>query len=120
MMKLPLLSVAALLAAAVSAPAQVTIEARLGRMFRGGIAHLGHHHQCQPVQPRRVSGRWETVREQVLVPGYWQEQHTPPTYGWIVDPCGRRRWGIVAEGGCTRVWVPARWETRCRQVWVAC
>ncbi|MFY9343236.1 MAG: hypothetical protein WAT39_12140 [Planctomycetota bacterium] len=120
MMKLPLFCVAALLAA-VAAPAQVRIEGRLGNMFRGSVAVGGrHHNHCPPATRHRVQGRGETVQEQVLIPGYWHDEHVPPTYGWIVDHCGRRHWGIVDAGGCRRVWVPARYETRCRQVWVSC
>jgi hypothetical protein len=143
MMRLPLLSVAALLMAAVSAPAQISVEARLGRHVRGPVAAGGDHHhdsrdhrdnrdhrdsrdhrdnRHEPVRraPARPLGHWTTVHEQVLVPGYWRDEHVPPTCGWITDSCGHRRWGVVDQGGCRRTWVPARWETRCRQVWVAC
>src|SRR5687767_12569972 len=142
MIKLPLVCVAAVLAAAVSAPAQVSIEGRLGRSVRGEVTlgrDAGHHNHRDSRGNRPVlrdhrdhrdrrndsrhghdhhsHGRWETVHEQVLVPGYWREDHVPATYGWITEPCGHRYWGIVDQGGCRRVWVPARWETRCRQVW---
>lgn len=143
-MRFPLLSVAALLVAAVSAPAQLSIDAKLGRNIRGGVVLSGHNHgnhnnhvdrrhngvvsdnrdyraprdsyrRCPPPAPR---GHWETVHEQVLVPGYWHDEHVPATYGWIYDSCGHRHWGLIDAGGCRRVWVPARYETRCRQVWV--
>ena len=136
MKRIPFLVLAALLGAAVSAPAQVVIEGRLGRHLRGAVvignqhdrghdhgrSHRGRDRDCnEPIRrapaPR---GHWQTVEEQYLVPGYWDEQHVPPTYGWIHDHCGRRHWGIIDHGGCRRVWVPARWETRCRQVWVTC
>ena len=135
MMRFPLLCVVALLGAAVSAPAQISIEGRIGRHVVGQVVvghgghrdHGGHKHRdARRVTPpaRRVPapahGHWTSVEEQHLVPGYWQEQHVPPTYGWIVDSCGHRRWGIVDAGGCRRVWVPARWETRTRRVWVPC
>ena len=124
MKRFPLL-VASLLGLAVSASAQVSFEARLGRHLRGSVAvtgdfgsggrgYSGREHR------QHGQGHWETVHEQVLVPGYWREEHVPPTYGWIFDPCGHRRWGIIDQGGCRRVWVPARWETRCRRVWVSC
>jgi hypothetical protein len=143
MMKLPVICVAALLAAAVSAPAQVSVQGNLGRLFRGNDrsrhevvqrgpvqhdrhnhgghhnhnhgGHNGHRHHV-PVQ----RGHWQTIEEQVLVPGYWHDEHVPATYGWVYDACGHRHWGIVSAAGCRRVWVPARWETRCRRVWVAC
>ena len=120
----PILLLAAVLAVATSAPAQLRIEGGLGRHVRG-VLNIGHEHhrreRCEPVcPPPAPRGHWETVHEQVLVPGYWQHQEVPPTDGWIVDHCGHRRWGIVDAGGCRQVWIPARWETRCRQVWVRC
>ncbi len=148
MMRIPLLSVAALLIAAVSAPAQVSVEAKLGRHLRGSVVlgggarhhdhggadhrhdprgrghhdHHDHHDHGGRVRraPAPVRGHWRTVEDRVLVPGHWHEEHVPPTYGWIHDSCGHRQWGVVDRGGCRRVWVPARWETRCRQVWVPC
>jgi hypothetical protein len=147
MMRLSLLSMAAVMVAAVSAPAQITVDAKLGRSIRGAVtvgspAHHGHGHHDRrdhrghdhrhdhrgrhepirraPAPHHGHHGHWRTVEEQVLVPGFWRDEHVPPTYGWIHDSCGHRRWGIVDAGGCRRVWVPARWETRCRKVWVPC
>lgn len=122
MMRFPLFCVAALLGAAVSVPAQVSIQTSFGRHLRGGVT-LGHPQprlrvQVAPVCQPAPRGHWETVCEPVLVPGYWQEQHVPPTYGWIRSHCGHREWGIVDPGGCRRVWVEARYEHRSRQVWV--
>ena len=106
-----MLVLAALLGAAVSAPAQVVIEARLGRDLRGAVVignqrdHRDRDHRdhrdhgrvdrsrdhCEPIRRAPLPrGRWETVEEQYLVPGYWDEQHVPPTYGWIRDHCGHR------------------------------
>jgi hypothetical protein len=129
-------AVAALLLAAVSVPAQWSIEARFGRPVRpaapagpavrvvdGSPRHRG---PCPPARrlfddcrtlPR---GHWQTVSEQFLVPGFWRDEHVPPTYGWVVDCWGRRCWAMVDPGGCRQVWVPARWELRTRQVWVNC
>ncbi|MBL8749707.1 MAG: hypothetical protein JNK78_11145 [Planctomycetes bacterium] len=123
MKRFPFLCVVALLGAAVSAPAQVVVEGKIGRNLRASVA-IGSHgaHYCEPV--RRVAppprGHWETVYEEVLVPGYWREDRIPPTYGWVYDRCGHRRWAMVDKGGCRRVWVPARYETRSRRVWVSC
>lgn len=69
---------------------------------------------CAPA-PR---GHWETVCEQVLVPGYWRDEHVPPTYGWVRGHCGRLEWGMVDPGGCRKVWVPPHYEHQTRQVWV--
>jgi hypothetical protein len=127
-----LLTVAAVLSVAVSAPAQITIEGRLGRHIRGTVVLAGHddhhghrhnrdvdHRRHREVE-RRERGHWKTVHEKVRVPGYWRDEHVPATYGWVIDSCGHRNWGIVDHGGCRRVWVPACWETRSRQVWVRC
>ena len=131
MKRLPLFCVVALLGAAVSAPAQILVEGRIGRHVRGSIS-LGHHEphyraaHREPVRhlpytaPLPVHGHWQTVREPVLIPGYWQEQHVPPTYGWVSDRCGRVSWGVVDPGGCRSVWVPERYEQRTRRVWVTC
>lgn len=67
---------------------------------------------------RRSYGRWVTRCERVLVPGYWDRQHVPAVHGWLYDSCGRRYWGIVQQACFQRVWVPARYETRNRRVWV--
>ncbi|MBL9077314.1 MAG: hypothetical protein JNL08_07420 [Planctomycetes bacterium] len=141
MKRFPLFLLAALLGVAASAPAQLTLEGRIGRAVVGKVTigddgHRGHrehrsdrddrgHRGRRPAEPVRClppipRGHWQTIEEQVLVPGYWQEQHVPPTYGWITDRCGHRHWGVVDAGGCRRVWIPARWETRCRRVWVPC
>jgi hypothetical protein len=124
----PFSVVAAALAVAVPAPAQFAIEARFGRHFSAAVvsrhshaAPRHDHHDHHGRHGHQVSrGHWKTVNERYLVPGYWREQHVPPTYGWITDHCGHRHWGVVDAGGCRRVWVPERWETRCRQVWVSC
>ncbi len=118
---------AAALLAAAQVPAQISIAADFGRHARasvriGGHQHHGvHHDSCRvrrpPAPPR---GHWQTIEECVLVPGYWHDEHVPPTYGWIYDRCGHRHWGMIDPGGCRRTWVPARWETRHRRVWVAC
>jgi hypothetical protein len=128
MMRFPLLPVAAVLLAAVPADAQISLEANFGRHVRGAVVVNGRvntdhgrargprsNAHCPPPAPR---GHWETVHEQVLVPGYWKDEHVPATYGWIYSSCGHRHWGMIDRGGCRRIWVPDRWETRCRQVWV--
>lgn len=122
MMRFPLICVAALLGVAVSAPAQFSIGVGLGRHVRGSVT-IGHGEprvavQVEPVCRPEPRGHWETVCEQVLVPGYWTEEHVPPTYGWIRGHCGRLEWGMVDPGGCRRVWVPPHYEQRSRQVWV--
>lgn len=121
MKRLPLLFVATLLGVAVAAPAQFQRDRRIGRTgvpvqvvgARAGHEHGGHRRL-------RQSGHWEIRYEQVLVPGYWEERNVPATYGWIYSQCGHRHWGIIDRGGCQRVWVPPRWESCPRRVWVPC
>jgi hypothetical protein len=140
MNRFPLFCVVALLGAAVSAPAQVSFEGRLGRNVRGSVSidfgghrdrdrggdrdHDRYRSHNEPVRrfpvPVPVRGHWETVCEQVLVPGYWSEEHVPPTYGWVRNHCGRLEWGMVDPGGCRRVWVPPHYEHQNRRVWVGC
>jgi hypothetical protein len=131
MKRLPFFCVVALLGAAVSAPAQFSIEASIGRNVRGSVAvgqHDGHRHVVarEPVRrtqhsaPVVIHGHWKTVCEEVFVPGCWREEHVPPTYGWVYGSCGHAHWGIVDAGGCRKIWVPGHYETRTRSVWVAC
>ena len=63
-------------------------------------------------------GHWVTRPERVLVPGYWSVERHAAVYGWVYDPCGHRVWGVLEPAHNHRVWVPARYETRSRQVWV--
>ncbi len=119
-----------LLGLAAVAPAQFRIEASLQRRVQGGLQFGAHcapvvrgngdraRDRCDERTPRR--GRWETVCEQVWVEGYWREEHEPARYGWLCDPCGHRHWGVVEPERCQRVWVPGRYESRHRRVWVRC
>ncbi|MCA8965248.1 MAG: hypothetical protein H6838_00175 [Planctomycetes bacterium] len=129
MKALPLSVLAALCAALLSdaAAAQVSIQARLGRNVSArvstGVVSARHDHdhgRGASTRHQSQRGRWETVCEQVLVPGYWKEEHVPARYGWIYSGCGHRHWGLIDRGGCRRVWVPERYETRHRRVWVRC
>ncbi|MCA8950572.1 MAG: hypothetical protein KDE27_13795 [Planctomycetes bacterium] len=84
---------------------------------RGQVRGHTHAHGHVHVQPR---GYWTTVCEPVLVQaGYWQIVCVPAVYGWIVDPCGSRRWGIVKPACDERVWVEPVYENRHRRVWVS-
>jgi hypothetical protein len=63
-------------------------------------------------------GRWEVCWERALVPGSWQTRTVPAVHGWVLDGCGRRVWAVITPATCERVWVPARYETQQRRVWV--
>ena len=116
------------LAATLPSQTRFQVRARIGQppapavvvdAAIGGQHHAPHHHDPRR-SFRRSHGRWELRTERVLIPGYWHDEHVPPTWGWIHDGCGRRHWGIVDPGGCRRVWVPPRYELRTRRVFVAC
>ena len=105
-----------------TAPAQVFVQARLGRHVAVG-ADLGalfhrHHHHHHHHHGNRAGGHWQTISERVWVPGCTRTVHHPAVYGWITDQCGRRRWGIVAPARCETIQEPGRWEHRERRVWV--
>lgn len=129
----------ALFGLAAAAPAQVRLEGILGRHIQVGVQvggrddhgarqHGGDRDRGRDQRGRdsrrggdhREHGRWETVHEQVHIPGYWREEFHPARYGWLRDACGRRVWGIVEPAHTCREWVPPRCETRSRRVWVRC
>lgn len=96
-------------------------RAERGHGFGGFEIGFGHHGPVLRFPAPAPRGHWETVCETVLVEaGHWHEDYVPPVYGWVYDHCGCRVWGIVEAGYCRRVWCPPRYETRTRQVWVAC
>ncbi len=74
--------------------------------------HVGFGHNNHSYN--RGHGHWITRCEQVLVPGYWDVDYHAAVYG----SCGYRVWGVSEPAYNHRVWVPARYETRTRQVWV--
>ena len=117
--------IVALLGLAAAAPAQFRIEGSLGRCLSVGLSFGA---SCAP--PARIAadrcddhwrrGRWETRCAQVWVEGRWEERHVGARYGWVRDRCGRAVWGVVVPARCERVFVPGRYETRTRRVFVRC
>lgn len=142
--------VLALFGLAAAAPAQVRLEGILGRHIQVGIEVGDHGHGRDGDRDRsrgydrgrerrggdrdhdrrdhdrrshgehRDHGYWTTVRERNEIPGYWREERQPARYGWIVDHCGNRVWGVVAPACVHRVWVAPRCEYQSRRVWVRC
>ena len=131
-------SLAILFGAAVPAAAQLDVNVSFGqrprvsaRFDRGGLPIVRRVPRCpppvcepRPCEPRpcdpQPRGHWETICEQVWVPGCFREEHHPAVWGWVTDPCGHRRWTIVQPEHCHRVWVPGHLESRERRVWVPC
>ncbi|MFT7536548.1 MAG: hypothetical protein ACI85K_002502 [Hyphomicrobiaceae bacterium] len=92
------------------------VARNVGRIFNStsvrvglGGGHRGYSHG---------HGRYVTRCEQVLVPGYFDLQYHAASHGWVYDSCGHRNWGVIEPAHHDRVWVPARYETQSRQVWV--
>jgi len=90
------------------------VSARVGFGF-GVSLGIGNGRYCQN---NGSYGRWVTRCEQVLVPGYWDVERHAAVYGWVYDSCGHRVWGVTRPAHDHRVWVPARYETRSRRLWV--
>ena len=107
---------AALLGLAIPAAAQIRVEGSFGRQFHVRAAFP----VAFPAPCAEPAGHWETVTEQVLVPGFFREERLPPRYGWAFDRRGHRHWTLIDDGCCQRVWVPEHYEMRSRQVWVSC
>ena len=123
-MKNATLIVLALLGLAAAAPAQIHFEGILGRRVQvaGPVAAVSWPVRSVPRYDgyRRPAprGHWQTVTEQVHVPGYYQNEFVPPRYGWYTNACGHPVYGLIEPGHMHRCWVPAHCETRSRQVWV--
>lgn len=102
---------AALLGLAIPAVAQGHSNGSFGRHTRvhADIGHNNRNHHAP-----RPAGYGRTVREQVYIPGCFRDEYRPPRYGWLVDSCGQRRWGVIEPGGSSRVWVPPYYATRPR------
>lgn len=131
------LLVLALLGLVPAATAQIQIGARIGRhvsvgatfdshragvgvrVFHGSGPHRGAYRA--PVHAPRhgvATGHFQTITEQVWVPGCTRQVWVPDRYGWIVDSCGRRHWAIVCAGHYETVQEPGYWKTVTRRVWV--
>lgn len=129
----------ALFGLAAAAPAQIRLDGILGRHIQVGVQVSSGRSHAEPVPVRvperhgrnrsrtdrgrddgRGHGHWQTVSEQVHIPGYWHDEYAPARYGWLRDACGRLVWGVVQPACSRRVWVPPRCETMTRQVWVRC
>ena len=124
-MKNVTLIVLALLGLAAAAPAQIHFDGILGRRVQvsGSVGAVSrpavravtrHGDFRRPVH----SGHWQTVTEQVHVPGYYKNEFVPPRYGWYTNACGHQVYGLIEPGHMHRCWVPARCETRTRRIWV--
>ena len=121
----------ALAAPAVAAPAPTAAPAPLTKAVSGdwnaNIEFRGRHGSvgatfgnrrstCPPVQSAR--GHYEYVTERVWVEGARRKIWVPAEYGYVHEPCGRRRRIVVRAGYYRIVQDPGYYETRTRRVWV--
>ncbi len=133
------LLVLALLGLVPAATAQIQIGARIGRHVsvgatvgshgvgvrvsatpsRGAHRYDSHRHGShRPAPVHHQRGHFQTVTERVWVPGCSRQVWVPAQYGWIVDSCGHRRWGVICAGHYQTVQEPGYWKTVTRRVWV--
>ena len=74
---------------------------------------------CLPAPaPRYVPGHYETVREQVRVPGAVYRAWVPARYQTYCGLFGRRYQRLLSPGHYETRRAPDRYEQRSRQVWV--
>jgi hypothetical protein len=118
--------VLSLLGVAAAAPAQFRIEGFFGHHVAVAASFGGFYRprpfvpvSCAPPVCEAPRGHWESVAEQVLVPGYWREECVPARFGWVRDHCGRSVWGVIEPEHTARVWVPPCYRTERHRVWVA-
>jgi hypothetical protein len=105
-------------AVASSQHADVSVDYRVGTSVYRPPQHCPPPPpRCEPPQ-RWIPGHYETVREKVVHPGYWDTVTEPAEYGWVRHGC---RWEYkMIKPPCTkRIWVPERCEWIEKQVWVA-
>jgi hypothetical protein len=89
----------------------------IGIAAEGFRASFASYDRCAPPPPRWIPGHYETRRDRVCIPGYWQTIEVPAEYGWVRH--GWRWCYVVVKPACTRrVWVPERYEWRETRVWV--
>lgn len=72
-------------------------------------------HECERIY---VPGRYDTVRKQVCIPGYYTTRFVPALYEWRTDHCGRRIRVEIRPACHECVWVPERHEWRHERVFV--
>jgi len=121
-------TIAALTVALVSAPAwahgaSVSVTSTPYNFYVPNIAvgepHPGQHHHHGHRHGKYchfVPGHYETIYQQVWVPGHYRQDYVPPVYKQ------KRVHGVtftimVSNGYHTKVWVPGHYTTKTRQVW---
>lgn len=121
MIKTVMFTVVTLAGLAVSAPAQIRVQARLGSVASISFGLVGRYAPPPRLQRHRVRQvapvpRYTSVRHRLWVPGYQQVVRVPAALGWKTDYCGQRVWGIVRPAYRRTVWHRGRWQYRTRNV----
>lgn len=65
-----------------------------------------------------IPSHYETISEQVWVPGREERVWVPAVYEWRTDHCGRTYQVVVCPARYETRCTPGRYETVTRQVWV--
>ena len=131
MIKTVFFAVVTLTGLTVSVPAQLRVSAQLGRYANVSV-NLGRYRVPAPryrvrsprLYPRPVPvvrgisqvRRYTTVRRRYWVPGYQRLILVPARYGWTLDSCGVRGWGVVVPAHNRTVRQPGRWAYRSERV----
>ncbi|MBL8858008.1 MAG: hypothetical protein JNL28_05865 [Planctomycetes bacterium] len=124
----PLLTLAGLTCALAFAPAATAQD--LGIRFQKKNVSVGLHIGNRPAPHRPparpmgyaqrewVPSHYETITEQVWVPGREERVYIPARYEWRYDACGRAYQVLVCPARYETRCTPGRFETRTREVWV--
>jgi len=65
-----------------------------------------------------IPAHWQTVNDNVWIPGREEQVWNAPVYEWRTDHCGRSYSVCVQPGFWSRVCTPGHYEVRPRSVWV--
>lgn len=69
-------------------------------------------------EPEWIPAHWQTVTDNVWVPGHEERVWNAPVYEWRFDHCGRKYSVCVRPGFWNTVCTPGHYEARPRSVWV--
>jgi hypothetical protein len=99
-----------------TAPPVVVEDEVRGRGHRGPVGRRGGPHPSRGHAFR--PGHWTVQTYRVWEPGFYRTEFVPPLYRDIVDQCGITVRICVRQGFERQVWVPGRYVTRTKRVWI--
>ncbi|MDZ4774877.1 MAG: hypothetical protein SGI72_17270 [Planctomycetota bacterium] len=86
-----------------------------------GNAHAPRHYDARPIGYERrewIPSHYETVSEQVFVPGREERVFVPARYEWRHDSCGRPFQVLACAAHYETRCTPGHYATVTRRVWV--